>query len=110
MYVRIVTFSLTGATPAEYEAQASAVADEFTRWPGLLGKIWLADQERNRFGGVYLFAAKADAERSRSTPLFAELVGNPCFFDVVFDEFDTLAGLTAFPAARVEQLVGAPRQ
>jgi hypothetical protein len=107
MYVRIVTFGLSGVTPAEYRARASALADGFTRWPGLQAKIWVADEERSRFGGVYLFTSRADADRSRSTPLFAGL-DNPCFVDLVIDEYDTLAGPTAITAAGFGQQVGAP--
>ena len=95
MYIRIVTFALTGLPADVYRQHATAVADGFTAWPGLLGKVWLADDERNRYGGVYLFASKADADRSRTTPLFAGLVGNAAFADLVIEEYDTLAEPTA---------------
>jgi len=95
MYVRIVTFATAGITADEYRAHAAAVAPAFTEWPGLLGKIWLGDQGQNRYGGVYLFASKADADRSRSTPLFAGLAANPAFVDLVIEEFDTVPEATA---------------
>jgi len=44
---------------------------------------------------VYLFASEADADRSRSTPLFAALGANPAFTDVVVEEFDALPEATA---------------
>jgi Putative mono-oxygenase ydhR len=94
MYVRIVTFTV-GISGDEYRALAESVAAGFTEWPGLLGKVWLGDRERNRYGGVYLFASKADADRSRSTPLFAALGANPALTDVAVEEFDTLPGATA---------------
>lgn len=94
MYVRIVTFTV-GISDDEYRALAESVAAGFTAWPGLLGKVWLGDRERNRYGGVYLFASKADADRSRSTPLFAALEENPAFTDLVVEEFDALPGATA---------------
>ena len=94
MYIRIVTFAI--AMPAdEYRALAESVAAAFTEWPGLLGKIWLGDHGRNRYGGVYVFASEADAGLSRSTPLFAALGENPAFTDVVIEEFDALAAPTA---------------
>lgn len=95
MYLRIVTFGLAAGGAAEYREQAAGIAGAFTSWPGLQGKIWLADERRNRFGGVYLFASKEDADRSRSTPLHAGLTGNPGFSDLVIEEFDTLAAPTA---------------
>jgi hypothetical protein len=108
MYIRIVTFA-TGMPADEYRALAESGAVRFTEWPGLLGKIWLDDRERNRYGGVYVFASKADADRSRSTPLFAGLVANPAFSDLVIEEFDALAGPTAatWPGLRVTAEAGA---
>ena len=95
MYIRIVTFALAGLPAESYRQHATAVADGFTAWPGLLGKVWLADGERNRYGGVYLFASKADADRSRSTPLFAGMVGNGAFAELVIEEYESLAEPTA---------------
>ena len=94
MYVRIVTFTLAGITAADYQRHAAAVAEAFTAWPGLLGKVWLSDPDRNRYGGVYLFATSADADRSRSTPQFAGLTANPAFTDLVIEEFETLPEAT----------------
>ena len=95
MYIRIVTFATAGISADEYRALTEAVAAGFTEWPGLLGKLWLGDRERNRYGGVYVFASRADADRSRSTPLFAALGANPAFTDVVVEEFDALPEATA---------------
>jgi hypothetical protein len=95
MYIRIVTFTLAGLPADVYRQNATVVADGFTAWPGLLGKAWLADDERNRYGGVYIFASKAYADRSRTTPLFAGLVGNAAFADLMIEEYDTLAEPTA---------------
>jgi len=101
MYVRIVTFALAGITGDDYHRHAAAVAEAFTAWPGLLGKVWLGDRDRNRYGGVYLFATKVDADRSRSTPLFAGLAANPAYADLVVEDLHK-----AVVAALVE---GAPQ-
>lgn len=110
MYVRIVTFALAGITEDDYRRHAAAVAEAFTAWPGLLGKVWLGDRERNRYGGVYLFATRADADRSRSTPLFAGLAANPAFTDLAIEEYGTLPEATAVtwpdPASGDRQDVG----
>jgi hypothetical protein len=95
VYIRIVTFGLANLPIADYRQHAAAVAGGFTAWPGLLEKIWLADERRNRFGGVYVFESQDDADRSRSTALFAGLVANPAFTDLVIDEYDTLPEPTA---------------
>jgi putative monooxygenase ydhR len=102
MHIRIVTFTI-GVPADEYGAHAAAVAEAFTEWPGLLGKIWLADRERNRYGGVYVFASKADADRSRSTSLFAGMAANPAMADLVIEEYETLSEACAvtWPAMTV---------
>src|SRR5690349_11245569 len=65
MYARVVTFHLDGLTPSDFKAHAAEVAPVFTTWPGLLAKVWIADEEANTFGGIYLFADRASADRSR---------------------------------------------
>ena len=94
MYIRIITFTLIGITDEDYQRHAAAVAEAFTAWPGLLGKVWLSDPDRNRYGGIYLFATKSDADRSRSTPLFAGLAANPAFTDLAIEEYQTLPDAT----------------
>ena len=76
MRIRIVTFGLN--IPAEtYTAHAVHVAPAFTQWPGLLGKWWLDDTSAGSFGGVYLFASRHAADRSRETDLFRGMLDRP---------------------------------
>jgi len=97
MHTRFVTFDL--AVPAEdYIRSATAVAPAFTAWPGLHGKWWLADEATGTYGGVYLFASRADADRSRDTDVFRGMTANPAFRRLEIQEFgvlDALTGLTA---------------
>jgi hypothetical protein len=89
MRIRIVTFALN--IPAEdYTAHAIHIAPAFKAWPGLLAKWWLADTASARFGGVYLFASRYDAERSRHTDLFRGMFTNPALKDVTVREYDVL--------------------
>ena len=102
MRIRIVTFGLT--IPAEaYTAHAAQVAPAFTAWPGLLGKWWLADPASGTFGGVYLFASREDADRSRNTDLFRGMLGDPALRDVVVREFDVLDAPTAVTAPALHE-------
>ena|SRR5690242_17472681 len=94
MYVRIVTFGLTIPVEA-YTAQAVHIAPGFTAWPGLLGKWWLADHNSGTYGGVYLFASRQDADRSRETELFRAMFANPALKDVTIAEYDVLDAPTA---------------
>ena len=97
MHIRIVNFSL--AIPREeYIRRATAVAPAFAEWPGLLAKWGLGDESSGAYGGVYLFASREDADRSRDTELFRSIFTNPALRDVTVDEYDVLDGLSAVTA------------
>ena len=97
MRIRIVTFGLN--IPAEdYTAHAVHIAPEFIASPGLLGKWWLGDVASGTFGGVYLFASRHDADRSRETDLFRGMFANPALKDVTVREYGVLDAPTALTA------------
>jgi hypothetical protein len=94
MRIRIVTFGLN--IPAEaYTAHAVHLAPGFTAWPGLLSKWWLGDDASGTFGGVYVFATRQDADRSRQTDLFRGMFSNPALKDVTVREYDVLDAPTS---------------
>ncbi|GAA2150472.1 hypothetical protein GCM10009844_31440 [Nocardioides koreensis] len=94
MHIRIVTFSL--AVPADdYVRLATDVAPAFASWPGLVGKWWLGDAASGTYGGVYLFASREHADRSRDTDLFRGMHTNPALRDVRVREYDVLQAPTA---------------
>src|SRR6187455_599065 len=95
MYARVVRFRLVGPTHEEYDAQATAVAESFNEWPGLRAKLWLADQQAGRYGGIYLFDRAEDAELSRSTPQFLSVQMLPMFTELSIEEFEILDGPTS---------------
>jgi hypothetical protein len=94
VHIRIVTFSLN--VPADdYVRLATDIAPAFGSWPGLLAKWWLGDAAAGTYGGVYLFATREHADRSRDTDLFRGMYSNPAFRDVRVREFAVLEGPTA---------------
>jgi hypothetical protein len=99
LYARIVTFQLDGPTPAEYEAHGAAIASTFTTWPGLVAKVWLADDDAGTFGGIYLFADRAAAARASQTDVYRAMATNPAFRDLTVREFDVLEEPTSITAA-----------
>jgi hypothetical protein len=99
MYARIVTFRLEGLTGAEYQNRLAAVAPAFAAWPGLLAKVWIADDEEGTYGGVYLFADRDSADRTRDTDLFRSMETNPMLADLSVREFTVLDEPTAITAA-----------
>ena len=92
--IRIVTFGLN--IPADtYTAHAVHIASGFAAWPGLLGKWWLADTPSGTFGGVYVFATRSDADRSRESDLFRGMFANPALTNLTVREYDVLEAPTA---------------
>jgi hypothetical protein len=97
MRVRIVTFTLD--VPADdYVRHATDIASDFLAWPGLLAKWWLGDAARGTYGGVYLFATRRDADRSRDTDLFRAMHTDPAFKDLTVREYELLGAPTAITA------------
>jgi Putative mono-oxygenase ydhR len=99
MYARIVTFRLDGVPAAQYRNHAAAVAPAFTAWPGLVAKVWIADDDAGTYGGIYLFADRASADRTRDTDVFRSMATNPAFAELSVREFDVLDEPTAITAA-----------
>jgi hypothetical protein len=109
MRIRTVTFGLN--IPAEtYTAHTVHLAPGFTEWPGLLGKWWLGDNGSGRYGGVYLFASRRDADRSRETDLYRGMFTDPAFKDVTVWEHDVLDVPTAITAPALLAASASPRE
>jgi heme-degrading monooxygenase HmoA len=109
MVVQIVQFRLAAIGRREYQAEAERIAPALAHLPGLIAKAWLADDDENTYGGVYLWTDRAAAEAYANGDLFAAARRNPAFADFRSSILDTLAGPTALttrglaglPAARL---------
>lgn len=98
MHVRIVTFRLDHLEPQAYRHHAEQIAGVFAEWPGLIAKVWLAEEPSGTYGGVYVFESRSAADRSRTTRAFEQMALNPWFTDLVVREFDVLDAPTAITA------------
>jgi hypothetical protein len=99
--IRIVKYTLD--VPADdYIHQAMHIAPAFREWPGLLGKWWLGDAASGTYGGVYLFATRYDADRSRETDLFRGMFTHPAFSNVTVEEYDLLYAPTEITAPALQ--------
>lgn len=108
MRIRIVTFAL--AVPGEdYTRLATEIAPAFTSWPGLLAKWWLGDAASGTYGGVYLFASRRDADRSRESDLFRGMFARPALKNITVREYDLLDAPTAITAS-TSQAVSAAQE
>ncbi|HEX2042073.1 MAG TPA: YdhR family protein [Acidimicrobiales bacterium] len=107
MYVQVVTYGLGGISEREYLDVANDVASRFAAMPGLQAKIWLEDQDRGRYGAVYLWDDRESMERFLASDLFEAT--NRDFVDVYSAGFDVLENLTG-QTQPVLDLVPAARQ
>lgn len=109
MHVLIITFELDNLDDAAYRQQAAAIAPNFTRVPGLLSKTWLADPERNTFGGVYFFQDRAALMGYLDSEIVRGLRANPHFANVTAHIFGTVEAATAITGgALIESLAATP--
>jgi hypothetical protein len=78
MHAQIITYQLNDISQAEYlkqmvEPDAPILADV----SGLISKVWLADEEKNTFGGFYLWESKEAMETFMQSDLVAAVVSRP---------------------------------
>ena len=94
MHIQIINFNLEGINRAEYEAVCNELAEAFAALPGLISKHWLADDENNTYGGVYIWESKDSYEAYLKSDLFAGVGANPALTNIVSKDFDVIEGPT----------------
>lgn len=78
MHAQIITYQLQDISQADYlkqmvEPDAPILADV----DGLISKVWLADEEKNSFGGFYLWKNKEAMETFMHSDLVKAVVSRP---------------------------------
>ena len=101
MHVQIVNFNLKDMGDAGFRSMANEVAPAFASVPGLLSKIWLADVDRNTYGGVYLWQDAAAMQTYLASDLGKGVVGNPNFANLTSRDFEVLSVPTAISGGPV---------
>src|SRR4051794_29701409 len=91
MEILTVTFPLDGMTDAEYAAMAEQIAPAFSAVPGLLSKLWLADQSAHVYGGVYCFESHDALVAYTSSELFAQAGATPGLGEFSVRQFEVMA-------------------
>jgi quinol monooxygenase YgiN len=94
MHVQIITFNLNGVTEAQYLASAEELAPTFAAMPGLLSKVWTADQAANTYGGVYVWKDRAAMDSYMAGGVAAGLIADPNLVNVTSSDYGVLAGPT----------------
>ena len=94
MYIQIVNFNLKDMSHQEFETLCDQLAPVIAEIPGLVSKVWLADQDTNTYGGVYTFQNKPAWEAYTQSEVFANVCNHPSFTNIVAHDFDILEGPT----------------
>ncbi len=105
MHIKIITFSLEGISEEAYRQQVEAVAPAFAGLPGLVSKSWLANEETNTYGGVYVWQDREAMEGYAETDLFKGMAANPYLEGLTVRDFAVLEGPTRITRGPVEATV-----
>ena len=105
MHIKIVTFSLEGISEEAYRQQVDAVASAFADLPGLVSKTWLANEQTNTYGGVYVWEDREALEGYAETNLFKGMAANPYLKNLTVRDFDVLEGPTRITRGAAEATV-----
>lgn len=105
MHIQVVNFHLKDLREEEYGKLCDQLASTFAEIPGLISKVWLADQATNTYGGVYTWRNREAMVAFTKTDLFASVVSHPNLSDIKSTDFSVLEaptrvtrGLAAVPA------------
>ena len=89
MHAQLITYHLTDISKAEYLKQmVEPDAPVIAKVPGLVSKVWLADEERNTFGGFYLWESKTVMDDFMQSDLVKAVVSRPFVKDVASVDFE----------------------
>jgi heme-degrading monooxygenase HmoA len=94
MHILIINFSLEGISAEQYAEQVDSVAPTFAELPGLVSKTWLANEQTNTYGGVYLWQDQEAMEAYKHSDIYKGMMANPYFKDISVKDFAVLEGPT----------------
>ena len=90
MHLQIVNFKLNGIARTEYDAILAEVSSVFPTIPGLKAKYFLADDEGNTYGGVYIWESQQAMQDYQSGEIFRGIQAQPAFMEVTSRDFDVI--------------------
>ena len=94
MHILIINFELNGIDRTQYEGACAEIAEHFAVIPGLITKSWLANEETNTYGGVYVFENEQSLLDYQASELYAEVGANPAFKNFRITNFEVLGDLS----------------
>lgn len=89
MQAQLITYQLKDISQADYLKQmVEPDAPVIAKVPGLISKIWLTDQEKNTFGGFYLWENKSAMDDFMHSDLVKAVVSRPFVQNVSSVDFE----------------------
>ncbi len=94
MHILIINFGLKDISEEQYSGQVESVAPAFADLPGLVSKTWLANEETNTYGGVYVWRDREAMEAYKETEIYKGMLADPHLEDFTVKDFAVLEGPT----------------
>jgi hypothetical protein len=89
MQAQLITYQLQDISQAEYlRKMVEPDAPVLAQVPGLISKVWLVDEEKNSFGGFYLWENKTAMENFMHSDLVRAVVSRPFVKNVSSVDFE----------------------
>ena len=89
MHAQLITYQLKDISQAEYQKQmVEPDAPMIAEVKGLISKVWLADEDKNTFGGFYLWENKTVMEDFMHSDLVKAVVSRPYVINVSSADYE----------------------
>jgi quinol monooxygenase YgiN len=99
--IQVVNFNLKDLSDAEYRSACDGLAEELARVPGLISKVWLADEASNTYGGVYTWVDHQALDAFAQSDFFKAFAANPNFANITSTTFGVLEGPSQITRASI---------
>jgi quinol monooxygenase YgiN len=99
--IQVVSFNLKDLSDTDYRNMCDGLAPTLAEMPGLLSKVWLADEASNTYGGVYTWADRGAMEAFFETDFFKAFASNRSFANITSKAFGTIEGPTYVTRPRI---------
>lgn len=98
LHAQLITYQLEGISLEEYQKQMVAPdAPILANVDGLVSKVWLADDEKNAYGGFYIWKSKDAMDAFMQSDLVKAVVSRPYVANVSSVDYavnETASGIT----------------
>jgi quinol monooxygenase YgiN len=94
VHITVINFNLKDLSPGQFAALCDELAPAFAATPGLLTKVWLADEAANTFGGVYTWRDEQALRDFEASELFKAVASHPNFANISARSFSVLEAPT----------------